>query len=122
WFINHPHAAERRECCDAPRPGEPPAGLACGGEVVRARMRAPKDNAALRRRPLMRRWPRIVSLVVALLAPATLFADASERCLAVLSTNDIHGAIEPHETKAGGQTLRSGGIMVLASYLTPLRQ
>src|SRR5690349_11951301 len=56
-----------------------------------------------------------------LLLSATAHAEAP-RCLAVLSTNDIHGSVDATETKAGDQKIRSGGLLALASYLEPLRQ
>ncbi len=56
-----------------------------------------------------------------LLAFANPAADAP-RCVAVLSTNDIHGNIDPQEQKVGTETLRSGGMLALSGYLAPLRR
>jgi 5'-nucleotidase len=43
-------------------------------------------------------------------------------CVAVLSTNDIHGNVEPHVVEAGGQKLRAGGLLAIASYIDVLRE
>ena len=43
-------------------------------------------------------------------------------CVAIASTNDLHGTLEPLTLEAGGRKVRYGGLEVLASYVAVLRE
>lgn len=64
------------------------------------------------------------SLMVWASAPV-LAAEEWRRCITVVGTSDLHGAIEPHQLvvdKQAKSSLRYGGLMVQASYIGTLRQ
>jgi 5'-nucleotidase len=46
---------------------------------------------------------------------------APQPCVAIATTNDIHGAIDAHILTVGDKNLRYGGLLVLASYIERLR-
>lgn len=70
---------------------------------------------------------RRIAALVALLASSLLTLAcppahaAAQRCVTIASTNDMHGALDPHVLEASGKKLRYGGMLVLASYLDALR-
>ena len=47
---------------------------------------------------------------------------APKRCIAIVGTSDIHGAIEPQRHGSGAAQVEAGGLLVLSGYLEVLRQ
>ncbi|MEO1173538.1 MAG: metallophosphoesterase, partial [Myxococcota bacterium] len=53
-------------------------------------------------------------------APAT--APVESRCVTILSTNDVHGAIEGKTITAGNSAVRAGGLLTMSGYIEAVRQ
>ena len=49
-------------------------------------------------------------------------AAAAPRCIAVVGTNDLHGAIVPYVVSQYGVDVRSGGVIGLSAYIANLRE
>ena len=49
-------------------------------------------------------------------------AAAARRCIAVVGTNDLHGAIEPYVIAQYGTQVRMGGVIGLSAYISNLRK
>jgi 5'-nucleotidase len=63
----------------------------------------------------------ILALILLAAAPPAVAADNAPRCVTILSTTDLHGAIEPHVDEDAGRRIRVGGMLVLATYVERLR-
>jgi len=64
----------------------------------------------------------LVLATIALAAlPACKARGEAQSCVAVVATNDMHGAIEPHLLEGTTPPMRYGGLLVVASYIARLR-
>ncbi|MEM6533039.1 MAG: 5'-nucleotidase C-terminal domain-containing protein [Myxococcota bacterium] len=53
--------------------------------------------------------------------PAPASSSVSQRCVTLLSTNDVHGAIEAKKITVGKAVVRAGGLLTMSGYIEAVR-
>lgn len=69
----------------------------------------------------MKQSTYLLVLGVVLSAPLPGLTKDAPRCVTIAGTNDLHGAITPHELKQFDKTLRWGGVLAQSGYVQRLR-
>ena len=49
-------------------------------------------------------------------------SSSAQNCIAVVGTNDLHGAVEPQVIQVGNQKVKRGGLLAVSGYISILRK